>query len=297
MIDFDGTSVRDIGFIGCGIQIEDDLTEKAYAPSESAEVCSISTLEVEQNDDIGDTESMNAELSYDASPGTLHFFTQAGVHITTRELQDDFVAAQSTNLAGGALDIDYAAEAEKDQMNVDFFLDETTFSSRNLLATNVDSTSAASSPQTDSTSFDLEQQYLIPAVVDDLADPDYYLGPGAPLLHDDSIFERLANARRAGGHPVTSVVGGQPPRLAEETPRTSEDEDLRREAHRECAAAQLEGVPVGYYRHFAGHMTVEEYVEAKMCVCWAQCPCSKLCTRSGDLACPCAGNFVAGEDA
>lgn len=84
--------------------------------------------------------------------------------------------------------------------------------------------------------------------------------------------------------------------LAESTPRTTEEDSLRVEAHRECAAARLEGVTVGYYRYFQGHMTVEEYNEARMCVCWGGCWCCALCTRFGDLACPCAGGLVVGEE-
>lgn len=83
---------------------------------------------------------------------------------------------------------------------------------------------------------------------------------------------------------------------AEQILRTHEEEELRREAYRECAAARLEGVPVGYYRYFAGHMTVEEYNEARMCVCWSGCSCVKMCTGFGDLACPCAGDLVVGEE-
>ncbi|KAK5103014.1 hypothetical protein LTS08_003817 [Lithohypha guttulata] len=80
--------------------------------------------------------------------------------------------------------------------------------------------------------------------------------------------------------------------------RTSRQSVLRRETHRECALARLEGVPVGYYRYFAGHMTVEDYLAAKMCICWGQCYCNKLCTRFGDLLCPCSDDLTVGvEDA
>ena len=61
----------------------------------------------------------------------------------------------------------------------------------------------------------------------------------------------------------------------------------RRELHMECTNARLEGVAVGHYRYQQGHMTVEEYLRAGVCVCWEECVCSKLCTRYGDLVCPC----------
>lgn len=66
---------------------------------------------------------------------------------------------------------------------------------------------------------------------------------------------------------------------------------LRREIHRECALARLEGVSVGYFRYFAGHMTVEEYLAGRICVCWSDCFCNKLCTRFGDMLCPCSENL------
>lgn len=73
--------------------------------------------------------------------------------------------------------------------------------------------------------------------------------------------------------------------------RTMEERVLRREIHRECALARLEGVSVGYFRYFAGHMTVEEYLAARICVCWSDCFCNKLCTRFGDMLCPCSGSL------
>lgn len=69
--------------------------------------------------------------------------------------------------------------------------------------------------------------------------------------------------------------------------RTGSEENLRREAHRECAAARLEGVAVGQYRYYQGHMSLEEYKAARMCVCWDSCWCTKLCTIYGDVLCPC----------
>jgi hypothetical protein len=77
--------------------------------------------------------------------------------------------------------------------------------------------------------------------------------------------------------------------------RTPSEEQLRREIHLECASARLEGCSVGQYRYYQGHMSVEEYVAANMCVCWEECWCSKLCTRFGDVLCPCAGDVVLAE--
>ncbi|KAK5185770.1 hypothetical protein LTR44_001819 [Exophiala sp. CCFEE 6388] len=78
--------------------------------------------------------------------------------------------------------------------------------------------------------------------------------------------------------------------------RTHSEEDLRREAHIECAAARLEGCAVGQYRYYQGHMSLEEYKAAKMCVCWDGCYCSKLCTIYGDVLCPCNGWIVLHKD-
>ncbi|EXJ75016.1 uncharacterized protein A1O5_01712 [Cladophialophora psammophila CBS 110553] len=70
--------------------------------------------------------------------------------------------------------------------------------------------------------------------------------------------------------------------------RTDIEETLRREVHRECAAARLEGVSVGQYRYYQGFMSLEEYVAARICVCWDFCWCSKLCTIYADVLCPCS---------
>lgn len=83
---------------------------------------------------------------------------------------------------------------------------------------------------------------------------------------------------------------------AELMTRTVSEENLRREAHRECAAARLEGVAVGQYRYYQGHMSLEEYKAAKMCVCWDGCWCSKLCTIYGDVLCPCNEWIVLHKD-
>jgi hypothetical protein len=70
--------------------------------------------------------------------------------------------------------------------------------------------------------------------------------------------------------------------------RTPTQEMLRREIHRECAAARLEGVSAGEYRYYQGFMSLEEYLPARVCVCWGFCWCSKLCGRYADVLCPCS---------
>ncbi|KAH0842923.1 hypothetical protein AYO21_03359 [Fonsecaea monophora] len=70
--------------------------------------------------------------------------------------------------------------------------------------------------------------------------------------------------------------------------RSDVEETLRREIHRECAAARLEGVSVGQYRYYQGFMSLEDYIAARICVCWDFCWCSKLCTIYGDVLCPCS---------
>ncbi|KAJ9613011.1 hypothetical protein H2200_002952 [Cladophialophora chaetospira] len=47
--------------------------------------------------------------------------------------------------------------------------------------------------------------------------------------------------------------------------RTPTQEMMRRELHRECAAARLEGVSVGTYRYFQGFMSLAEYIGARIC--------------------------------
>ena len=83
--------------------------------------------------------------------------------------------------------------------------------------------------------------------------------------------------------------------LAASTPvtslRSSAEEALRREVHQELASARLEGVPVGVYRYYQGHLSVEEYVSKGLCVCWGPCACSKVCSRYGDVMCPCGGDL------
>jgi hypothetical protein len=75
---------------------------------------------------------------------------------------------------------------------------------------------------------------------------------------------------------------------AADTPRNAAEEALRREVHRESALARLEGVSVGEYRYHQGHLSMEEYEEAGICVCWEACKCAKMCTRFPDIICPCS---------
>jgi hypothetical protein len=70
--------------------------------------------------------------------------------------------------------------------------------------------------------------------------------------------------------------------------RSPAEEMLRREVHRECSAARLEGVGVGEFRYYQGFMSLEDYVRARLCVCWGGCWCSKVCTLFGDVLCPCS---------
>ncbi|KAK7906151.1 hypothetical protein LTR67_000877 [Exophiala xenobiotica] len=79
---------------------------------------------------------------------------------------------------------------------------------------------------------------------------------------------------------------------AEDPTRTKSEEKLRREAHLECTSARLEGVSVGQFRYYQGHMSIEEYMAAKMCICWDDCWCNKLCTIYADVMCPCTESIV-----
>ncbi|KAK5955688.1 hypothetical protein OHC33_003329 [Knufia fluminis] len=496
-----------------------DITERALVPSIRGEVCSASTPELTRDDS---DEEDTVGPGFDASPASLHFFGQAGAHVTTRELQDDFVAAQVTELAGGYLDIDQASQLEHDRINSDFFhISNAETFSRSLEAASPTGTVRIRG-KSDAKPTSESQQYLLPSVYDDLADEDYYLGPDtkapvgpfsqsspsisdertpsvdenmlpAPLKyllhkprkpqHNDlsthafeepdtastirgvalnqlfvpqneqpvrqtvtkasianpeftvaeapfrnsALMQRrngkpnLIRKRKAEDHEIESTskrirhtfinknssrikahtsclsearsiaairetsktfskasllshlltspmpqalrgFTGQfnlpiPSHLPPTTPptrnfgnpshpnglithtnftpdtrhtpdltehdinhdatllhltqhaeiqsshsanlhffRTRAENELRKEAHRECTLARLEGVCVGYYRYFLGHMTVEEYVEAGMCVCWDECVCNKFCTRFGDLRCPCSGWVVLSEE-
>jgi hypothetical protein len=118
-----------------------------------------------------------------------------------------------------------------------------------------------------------------------IADPD-----ADTLDYTKKMLDRLPVRTIAWEH-ATSMSN----RAAKVLTRTPSEENLRREAHLECAGARLEGVAVGEYRYYQGHMSVEEYVAANMCVCWAACYCSKLCTRFGDVLCPCSSDIVLPE--
>lgn len=70
--------------------------------------------------------------------------------------------------------------------------------------------------------------------------------------------------------------------------RSETGDMLRRELYRECALARLEGVAVGQYRYYQGFLSLEEYHDMRLCVCWAGCWCSKLCGIYADVMCPCS---------
>lgn len=512
-----GLQIKSAGPLDTPLITPDNITERALVPSIRGEISKASTPELTRDGcDAGNLEL--AAPGFDASPASLHFFSQAGVHVTTRELQDDFVAAQVSRLAGGRLDIDQTSQIEKDRVTAEFFglSRSKTTSSCLEAASPTDTVRVHRTKQKDAAS--ASQQFLLPAVYDDLADEDYYLGSGvkipdigpylatsqstpntegnmlpaalrfplrrsresqhneiaAPVCESPDtastvqgiapnqlfvpdckqpVAQRVTNARYNGldltiaeapfrnstlmqrridrtkdirkrkaddhestysskrarltflkkhsnqikahasylteARSITSVCGpsttssksslnshlltspmpqalkgftGQfilhvpnqlfcaqgpirqsfgdrthPNGLIINTrfhpdnrhsrtdltesdihhdnalvlvvqhceaqsvlassmfmhaKRSADENALRREAHRECTSARLEGVSVGYYRYYLGHMTVEEYVEAGLCVCWERCFCNKFCTRFGDLRCPCAGDLV-----
>jgi len=111
------------------------------------------------------------------------------------------------------------------------------------------------------------------------------------LDYTEEMLDNLPMRHTAWNHATA-----QANRAAKVLTRTPSEENLRREAHLECAGARLEGVVVGQYRYYQGHMSVEEYVAANMCVCWAPCYCSKLCTRFGDVLCPCSKEILLPEE-
>jgi hypothetical protein len=109
-----------------------------------------------------------------------------------------------------------------------------------------------------------------------------------PCLHGDNLDYRMRTAR-PGTQLFRSIeYADELSDQAADTPRTAAEEALRREVHRESALARLEGVSVGKYRYYQGHLTMEEYKEAGMCVCWESCECTKMCTRFPDILCPCS---------
>lgn len=519
-LDFD-LQIKSAGPLEIPLTAVDDITERAFVPSIRGEVSNASTPELVEDD--RDTGKLDLTVpGFDASPASLHFFSQAGVHVTTRELQDDFVVAQVSKLAGGHLDIDEISQIEKDRVTAEFFdqwHSETT-SSCIEPASPTSTVRIHKTRQKDAAG--ASQQLLLPAIYDDLADEDYYLGQDAhpsdigPYLATSSpstyypdsmlpaplrfslrgytepqhnctaapvcespdtvstiqgiafnqlsipdckhpVAQKAANAendgtdlaiaeapfrnsalvqrridklqkvrkrkaddyecacssKRArlvflnkhsheikahasylaearlltstrdpsttsslsslGSHILTSpmpqALKGFTGQFAMHVPdqflraqaptrqcfgdrthpnglimhtsftpdirqgrkdltefdinhdnafvlmvqhcerqlilassvsthaKRSDDENvLRREAHRECTSARLEGVSVGYYRYYLGHMTAEEYLEAGLCVCWERCFCNTFCTRFGDLRCPCTENLVMVEE-
>jgi len=499
----------------------DDITERALVPSVHGDISTTSTPKLVEDD--RDTGKLDLTApGFDASPASLHFFSQAGVHVTTRELQDDFVVAQVSKLAAGHLDIDETSHIEKDRVTAEFFgqWHSETNSSCIEAASPTSTVRIHKTRQKDAAG--ASQHLLFPAIYDDLADEDYYLGQDVhtsdigPYLamsspstyHPDSMLpaplriplrgytepqhnyiaapvcesphtvstiqgfalnqlficdckhpvaQRATNAenngtilaiaeapfrnsalvqrridklqkvrkRKADDHecacsskrarlaflnkrsneikahasclaearsltstrdapttsslsslgsqiftsPMPQALRGFTGQFAMHTPdqllrahaptrqcfgdrthpnglimnssfipdirqgrkdltefdinhdnafvlmvqhcerqsvlasststhaeRSDDENALRREAYRECTSARLESVSVGYYRYYLGHMTVEEYVEAGLCVCWERCFCNTFCTRFGDMRCPCAENLVMVEE-
>ena len=83
------------------------------------------------------------------------------------------------------------------------------------------------------------------------------------------------------------AYGYEMTQAAANTARTPAEEAFRVTVHRELAAARLEGQSIGEYRYFSGFLTVEEYHERRMCICFGMCDCSKMCSQFGDMICPC----------
>lgn len=387
------------------IDLVTPVTVNSAMHQESAEIYDAETPELTPDDSIDESISPEGIFGYDASPATLHYFNQAAVHVTTRELVDDFVAAQSTNLAGGVLDIDEHTEAEHAHANAAFFKFGATSPAINQTKPRL-YCGFVDSEYTGSPGTAVEQQVL-PAqdvAVDDLADPDYYLGPDVPFPEDlvyGSPVQQYAAAQVSQSRPHSAVsppfstitpsystassrkraasfeeeeedfvvtkkartackgFAGQfqmmiPPvidtennesaeevsfgdhkhingtitnpafvkdpyfhsldwemdvrhnaelqaimaharvktEIAEKMGRRGEEEEMRRSSHLECSEARLTGRAVGFFRYEEGTMTVKEYTENGLCVCWEGCWCSKLCTRYGDVLCPCAKHLI-----
>ncbi|EXJ78596.1 hypothetical protein A1O1_08997 [Capronia coronata CBS 617.96] len=115
-----------------------------------------------------------------------------------------------------------------------------------------------------------------------VADPTW---PSKNYTKED--LERFPMRNAALSHAYRLTV-----RAAKILTRTESEANLRREVQRECASARLEGVAVGQYRYYQGHMSMEEYKAARVCICWDSCWCSKLCTIYGDVLCPCTDWIV-----
>lgn len=387
-----GLDVDDRNIIATGtyenpVNLITPTSAHTIGPPMSAEICDVETR-IPTSDETVETGPYENGLGYDASPATLHYFNQAAVHITTRELVDDFIAAQATNLAGGVLDIDQVAEAEKELANDAFFVAGPQDSFFNPPSAHILDGTYNPGHLNYTTTIAAHDKNAIPLEVDDLADPDYYLGPDA-THPDDFILARIAQAspcaterisktpscatissRKRAASPEPEVVAkkarttsrgfaGQfslmvsckladetsnsteqvsfgdrrnangticnpafvkcpyfhsldweedsrgdadlqamlayartKSELAEKVGRDESEQQMRKLCHLECAEARLTGRAVGLFRYEEGHMTVEEYVENGVCVCWEGCWCSKLCTRYGDVLCPCAQQLI-----
>lgn len=109
-----------------------------------------------------------------------------------------------------------------------------------------------------------------------------------PCPHEDKLDYRPHTVRPGSQIARSLDYADELSTQAADTQRTAVEEALRREVHHECAWARLEGVSIGQYRYYQGHLNIEEYNEAGMCICWEACECSKICTRFADLLCPCS---------
>jgi len=138
--------------------------------------------------------------------------------------------------------------------------------------------------------------FALAAVQDRVTTMGDYLHPNYLFTHtnfypckDADKTEHDKRTARRGGQVWRSLdYADEQALIAANTPRTPAEELLRREVHRECASARLEGVSVGEWRFYRGHLCLEEYKEAHMCICWEMCECSKACTRFADMICPCS---------
>ena len=176
-IDVDEENIIATGIYGNPINLVTPTTAHTIIPSMSAEICNVEVPDLTSNDENYDNILYENGLAYDASPATLHYFNQAAVHITTRELVDDFVAAQATNLAGGALDIDQVAEAEREFANDAFFAADGADSFTNPPSPHILDGTYNPGYLNYATAMTAQNETAVPLEVDDLADPDYYLGP------------------------------------------------------------------------------------------------------------------------
>lgn len=106
-----------------------------------------------------------------------------------------------------------------------------------------------------------------------------------PIAHRDYTSEHLKSVRVR--KVAFSHADFETDNALEVEVRTAAEEELRRRAYRECAMARLQGVSVGHHRYIEGDMTIAQYVDRKMCICWEDCWCQKLCTIYADVKCPC----------